>query len=55
MDVATSMIEKAIITNPTYAEAYNNVGLYISSLVFFFGYVVSLHLEVIVLVKVVLI
>ncbi|KAG4957768.1 hypothetical protein JHK85_044148 [Glycine max] len=26
LDVATSMIEKAIITNPTYAEAYNNVG-----------------------------
>ncbi|KAG4947387.1 hypothetical protein JHK87_043394 [Glycine soja] len=24
LDVATSMIEKAIITNPTYAEAYNN-------------------------------
>ncbi|KAG4950247.1 hypothetical protein JHK82_043599 [Glycine max] len=30
LDVATSMIEKAIIANPTYAEAYNNIGLDIS-------------------------
>ena len=36
MDAAASMIEKAIIANPTYAEAYNNLGLFISSLVFFF-------------------
>lgn len=26
MDAAASMIEKAIIANPTYAEAYNNLG-----------------------------
>ncbi|KAI8023506.1 putative UDP-N-acetylglucosamine--peptide N-acetylglucosaminyltransferase SPINDLY [Camellia lanceoleosa] len=31
MDVA-SMIEKAIVANPTYAEAYNNLGLFILSL-----------------------
>lgn len=29
MDAAASMIEKAIVANPTYAEAYNNLGLYI--------------------------
>lgn len=28
MDAAASMIEKAIIANPTYAEAYNNLGPY---------------------------
>lgn len=28
MDAAASMIEKAIIANPTYAEAYNNLGLF---------------------------
>lgn len=28
MDAAASMIEKAIIANPTYAEAYNNLGHY---------------------------
>lgn len=27
MDAAASMIEKAIIANPTYAEAYNNLGM----------------------------
>lgn len=27
MDAAASMIEKAIVANPTYAEAYNNLGL----------------------------
>lgn len=27
MDEAAAMIEKAIIANPTYAEAYNNLGL----------------------------
>ena len=27
MDAAASMIEKAIIANPTYAEAYNNLGV----------------------------
>ncbi|KAL6530951.1 hypothetical protein OROHE_014433 [Orobanche hederae] len=27
MEAAASMIEKAIIANPTYAEAYNNLGL----------------------------
>lgn len=26
MDAAASMIEKAIVANPTYAEAYNNLG-----------------------------
>lgn len=26
MDAAASMIEKAILANPTYAEAYNNLG-----------------------------
>lgn len=26
MDAAASMIEKAIAANPTYAEAYNNLG-----------------------------
>jgi len=26
MDSAASMIEKAILANPTYAEAYNNLG-----------------------------
>lgn len=38
MDAAASMIEKAIIANPTYAEAYNNLGLSLFSwfLVFFF-------------------
>ena len=29
MDAAASMIEKAIIANPTYAEAYNNLGLFL--------------------------
>lgn len=28
MDAAASMIEKAIVANPTYAEAYNNLGIY---------------------------
>ena len=27
MDAAASMIEKAIVANPTYAEAYNNLGV----------------------------
>lgn len=27
MDAAANMIEKAIVANPTYAEAYNNLGL----------------------------
>ena len=27
MDAAASMIEKAIHANPTYAEAFNNLGL----------------------------
>lgn len=26
MDAAACMIEKAILANPTYAEAYNNLG-----------------------------
>lgn len=26
MDFALSMIEKAIMANPSYAEAYNNLG-----------------------------
>jgi hypothetical protein len=26
MDAAASMIEKAIMANPSYAEAYNNLG-----------------------------
>ncbi|KAI3680757.1 hypothetical protein L6452_35533 [Arctium lappa] len=30
MDAAASMIEKAIVANPTYAEAYNNLGLFLS-------------------------
>lgn len=30
MDAAASMIEKAIVANPTYAEAYNNLGLSLS-------------------------
>ena len=29
MDAAACMIEKAIVANPTYAEAYNNLGLYL--------------------------
>jgi len=29
MDAAASMIEKAIVANPTYAEAYNNLGIFI--------------------------
>lgn len=29
MDAAASMIEKAIVANPTYAEAYNNLGLFL--------------------------
>lgn len=28
MDAAASMIEKAIVANPTYAEAYNNLGFF---------------------------
>lgn len=28
MDAAASMIEKAILANPTYAEAFNNLGLF---------------------------
>lgn len=32
MDAAASMLEKAIVANPTYAEAYNNLGLSLSSL-----------------------
>lgn len=37
MDAAASMIEKAILANPTYAEAYNNLGqsLSLSPLTFF--------------------
>lgn len=31
MDAAANMIEKAIIANPTYAEAYNNLGLFAHS------------------------
>ncbi|KAK3024067.1 hypothetical protein RJ639_043428 [Escallonia herrerae] len=31
MDAAASMIEKAIVANPTYAEAYNNLGIVPSS------------------------
>lgn len=27
MDCAASMIEKAILANPSYAEAYNNLGM----------------------------
>ncbi|KAI3715116.1 hypothetical protein L6452_22084 [Arctium lappa] len=30
MDAAASMIEKAIVANPTYAEAFNNLGLFLS-------------------------
>jgi hypothetical protein len=30
MDAAASMIEKAIVANPTYAEAYNNLGHFLS-------------------------
>lgn len=30
MDAAASMIEKAIVANPTYAEAYNNLGISLS-------------------------
>lgn len=30
MDAAASMIEKAIVANPTYAEAYNNLGTFFS-------------------------
>lgn len=30
MDAASSMIEKAIVANPTYAEAYNNLGSFLS-------------------------
>ncbi|KAK4481646.1 hypothetical protein RD792_012553, partial [Penstemon davidsonii] len=32
MDAAASMIEKAIVANPTYAEAYNNLGPFLSFL-----------------------
>lgn len=32
MDAAASMIQKAIVANPTYAEAYNNLGIYLSPL-----------------------
>jgi len=39
VDAAASMIEKAIIANPTYAEAYNNLGLFISSLVIIYLFV----------------
>jgi len=54
VDAAASMIEKAIIANPTYAEAYNNLGLIIFSVVIIcLVFVVPLHLVVIVLVKVV--
>lgn len=52
MDAAASMIEKAIIANPTYAEAYNNLGLIIFSVIICLVSV-SLHLVVIVIVKVV--
>jgi len=34
MDAAASMIEKAIIANPTYAEAYNNLGIFFISLIY---------------------
>lgn len=30
MDAAASMIEKAIVANPTYAEAYNNLGAFLT-------------------------
>lgn len=32
MDAAASMIKKAIVANPTYAEAYNNLGPLLSPL-----------------------
>lgn len=49
MDAAASMIEKAIIANPTYAEAYNNLGaswilcpsLLSYIVLFFFNYYVA--------------
>lgn len=49
MDAAASMIEKAIIANPTYAEAYNNLGFSLSlslfpSLTFFLVESLSLDL-----------
>ncbi|KAM0049054.1 putative protein O-GlcNAc transferase [Helianthus debilis subsp. tardiflorus] len=31
MDAAASMIEKASVTNPTYGEAYNNLGNFYGS------------------------
>lgn len=40
MDAAASMIEKAIIANPTYAEAYNNLGL---SLFLFLVFFITMH------------
>lgn len=40
MDAAASMIEKAIVANPTYAEAYNNLGLslFLLSHVFYYRF-----------------
>ena len=32
MDSAASMIEKAILANPSYAEAYNNLGTFVGFL-----------------------
>lgn len=45
MDAAASMIEKAIIANPTYAEAYNNLGLYLylSGVIFYWNFAIHIR------------
>jgi len=54
VDAAASMIEKAIMANPTYAEAYNNLGfIFFSVVIICLVIVVAQHLVGIVLVKVV--
>lgn len=45
MDAAASMIEKAIIANPTYAEAYNNLGLYLYLSGVFFYWNFAIHIR----------
>lgn len=46
MDAAANMIEKAIIANPTYAEAYNNLGcsLFLWLSEFFLHWAFAIHI-----------
>jgi len=45
MDAAASMIEKAIIANPTYAEAYNNLGIFCMLVLLVHQHIVIFHVS----------